>query len=68
MEHTCVLVRRIGNLLLNDKFSDIALIVGSDVLPAHKAILASSCDYFRYLEFAFADIKSELQFESSSKK
>ena len=47
MDHTCPLVKQIGSLLLNDQFSDIALIVEGDVLPAHKVVLASSCEYFR---------------------
>lgn len=49
MEHTCILVKQIGNLLLNDQLSDVALIVEGHVLPAHRIILASSGEYFRYL-------------------
>ncbi|XP_003745970.1 BTB/POZ domain-containing protein 9 [Galendromus occidentalis] len=45
------LAERIGSLLLDDRFSDISLIVEGEALPAHRIILACSCEYFRALLF-----------------
>ena len=60
MEHTCILAEQIGKLLFEEQFSDVALNVGGDVLPAHKVILASSCDYFRYLVPVSYDFSSQV--------
>lgn len=48
MEHTCDLAERIGDLLLNEKYSDVVFIVDGEQLPAHRAILATSSEYFKY--------------------
>lgn len=57
VEHTQHLSECIGELLFNAEYSDITLVVEDERLPAHKLILASSCDYFRY------DIYSEKRSE-----
>lgn len=49
MEHACDLAERIGSLLFDSKSSDLTLIVEGERLPVHRAIMASSCEYFRYL-------------------
>lgn len=48
MKHTDDLVGRIGSLLLDDGLSDVELVVEGEALSAHKIILASSCEFFRY--------------------
>lgn len=60
------LSERIGKLLYDATTSDVTLIVEGECIPAHKLILISSSDYFRYLtlrrgndfvtEIAFIDI------------
>ncbi|XP_028968043.1 BTB/POZ domain-containing protein 9-like [Galendromus occidentalis] len=49
MEHTCDLATQIGSALFSEKFSDVTFIVEGVSLPAHKIILATSCEYFRAL-------------------
>lgn len=51
MEHECVLADRIGALLFNPDLSDITFIVEGEAIPAHRIVVAASCDYFRYSEF-----------------
>ena len=48
MEHSCDLVERIGNLLFDDKTADVTLVVEGECLPAHRLIISTSCEYFRY--------------------
>jgi len=42
-------VVQIGELFLNDLFSDVTLLVEGQALKAHRAILAAKSDYFRTL-------------------
>ncbi|XP_018494802.1 BTB/POZ domain-containing protein 9 [Galendromus occidentalis] len=51
VEHSNHLSECIGSLLFSAEYSDVTLIVEGESLPAHKIILASSCDYFRALLF-----------------
>lgn len=45
--HVGSLSENIGALLLNDEYSDVALVVGGQRFPAHKVILAARSEYFR---------------------
>lgn len=47
MDYVSDLLLRFGPLLLNSKTSDMTLFVEGEALPAHRIILATSCDYFR---------------------
>ena len=51
MDHVSDLEERIGKLLFDERSSDVILKVGDERFPAHKAILAVSCDHFRYSLF-----------------
>ena len=48
MDFTKDLSDRIGKLLYDDKSSDITLIVEGERIAAHKLILSTSSEYFRY--------------------
>jgi len=45
--HVGSLSENIGALLLNDEYSDVALLVAGQRFPAHKVILAARSEYFR---------------------
>lgn len=52
IDHSKLILKRLESLYLNEKFSDIILILkDAEQIPAHKVILASSSDYFRALLF-----------------
>ena len=48
VKHLDHLSERIGTLSLNPEYSDITFLVEDERLPAHKAVLACSSEYFRY--------------------
>lgn len=50
MENSCDLEERIGGLLFDEKSSDMTFVVQNISVPAHRAIVATSSEYFRYLE------------------
>ena len=43
------LSKSIGHLLMNETFSDVTLIVDGQRFPAHRVIMASRSDYFRFV-------------------
>ena len=45
--HQCYIGKRMGKLLFDERTSDMTLIVEGEALPAHRAILATSSDFFR---------------------
>lgn len=47
IDHVNYLSQDIGALCLNDDYSDVTLNIDGEVVKAHKAILASRCEYFR---------------------
>ncbi|XP_050420152.1 BTB/POZ domain-containing protein 9-like [Adelges cooleyi] len=49
IDHAHFLVSDISSLYLNDRFSDVVLVVDEERFPAHRNILASRSDYFRAL-------------------
>ncbi|XP_073981114.1 BTB (POZ) domain containing 9 [Rhodnius prolixus] len=49
IDHVNYLSQDIGALCLNDDYSDVTLNIDGEVVKAHKAILASRCEYFRAL-------------------
>ncbi|KAI5749382.1 hypothetical protein M8J76_006905 [Diaphorina citri] len=49
IEHVQFLSEMIGNLYLNDEFSDTVLIVQNEKISVHKVILAARSEYFRAL-------------------
>ncbi|RWS25194.1 BTB/POZ domain-containing protein 9-like protein [Leptotrombidium deliense] len=51
INHTNYLSEHIGELYLNDDYSDVTLVVDQTEIPAHKVILASRSEYFRALLF-----------------
>lgn len=60
MEHPCDLAERIGDLLFDDRTSDMMFIVEGVPLPAHRAILITSCEYFRYSDMALGKLSREI--------
>lgn len=48
IDHVRSLSDNLGALLLNDSYHDITLIIESHRIPAHKIILASRSEYFRW--------------------
>lgn len=57
VEHTVHLSECIGSLLTSSDHSDITLVVEGEHLHAHRVILASRCEYFRYVEGGSVDFK-----------
>ncbi|XP_070579023.1 BTB/POZ domain-containing protein 9-like [Ptychodera flava] len=51
VEHVHHLSEQIGNLFLNQEYSDITFIVENTRFHAHRVILAARCEYFRALLF-----------------
>ena len=51
IDHCEELSKNVGNLVLNDDYSDVAFIVEERRFPAHRVILAARCSYFRALLF-----------------
>lgn len=49
IEHVQFLSEMIGNLYLNDEFSDTVLVVQNEKISVHKVILAARSEYFRAL-------------------
>ncbi|VVC26833.1 Hypothetical protein CINCED_3A008510 [Cinara cedri] len=49
IDHAHFLANDIGTLYLNDRFSDIVLVVNGERFHAHRVVLASRSDYFRAL-------------------
>lgn len=47
-DHAHHLSECIASLLFDASTSDITLFVEGDLIHAHRAVLGSSCDYFRY--------------------
>ncbi len=48
VDHVRSLSDNLSSLLLSDNYQDITLIVENQRIPAHKIILASRSEYFRY--------------------
>ena len=48
IDHVRSLSDNLGALLLNDSYHDITLIIESHRISAHKIILASRSEYFRW--------------------
>uniref|UniRef100_A0A7E4ZR90 BTB domain-containing protein n=1 Tax=Panagrellus redivivus TaxID=6233 RepID=A0A7E4ZR90_PANRE len=44
---TACLAKQIGDLYLNEDFSDITIVIEGFKLPAHRNILAQRCEYFK---------------------
>ena len=53
IEHVDQLSDNIGALFMQENYSDITLVVDGQKFPAHKVILASRSEYFRYKRFDF---------------
>ncbi|XP_025196538.1 BTB/POZ domain-containing protein 9-like isoform X2 [Melanaphis sacchari] len=49
IDHAHFLANDIGTLYLNDRFSDVVLVVNGERFHAHRVVLASRSDYFRAL-------------------
>ncbi|XP_025418018.1 BTB/POZ domain-containing protein 9 isoform X3 [Sipha flava] len=49
IDHAHFLANDIGSLYLNDRFSDVVLVVNGERFHAHTVVLASRSDYFRAL-------------------
>ncbi|XP_050426643.1 BTB/POZ domain-containing protein 9-like [Adelges cooleyi] len=49
IDHGPFLVNDIGSLYLDERYSDVVLIVDKERLHAHRVVLASRCEYFRPL-------------------
>ncbi|XP_050538973.1 BTB/POZ domain-containing protein 9 isoform X2 [Daktulosphaira vitifoliae] len=49
IDHAHFLASDIGTLYLNDRFSDVVLLVNGERFHAHRVVLASRSDYFRAL-------------------
>ena len=47
MQHVAALSENIGQLYLNEDYSDIQLVVDGHTFHAHKVILAVRSEYFR---------------------
>lgn len=53
VDHVRYLSDNLGALLLSENYQDITLIVENHRIPAHKILLASRSEYFRYLGYLF---------------
>jgi BTB/POZ domain-containing protein 9 len=49
VDHVRSLLDNFNALLLSDNYHDITLVVENQRIPAHKIILASRSEYFRYM-------------------
>lgn len=49
IDHCEELSKNIGNLVLQDDYSDVTFVVEEKKFPAHRVILAARCSYFRAL-------------------
>ena len=49
VEHANILSKDIGNLFANEDYSDITLVVENRKFCAHRVILASRCQFFRFV-------------------
>lgn len=58
VDHVRSLSDNLGALLLSDNYQDITLIVENQRIPAHKIILASRSEYFRYDANVFLNISA----------
>lgn len=57
VDHVRSLSDNLNALLLSDNYQDITLIVENHRIPAHKIILASRSEYFRYTTYVFRHFK-----------
>jgi hypothetical protein len=53
VDHVRSLSDNFNALLLSDNYQDITLVVENQRIPAHKIILASRSEYFRYMSLVF---------------
>ncbi len=56
VDHVRSLSDNFNALLLSDNYQDITLVVENQRIPAHKIILASRSEYFRYVTCIFSEI------------